>query len=448
MRPKLKISLAVLGAFALFSYGVVAAFLQSWPFGIYANALQGLTASDERREQVHKFMDNKAQLKNRSMEAIARQVTITRMKPNKMMPGLTLLCMGIDSAMLIDEKGKMLHNWYLPFSKVWPAPKHIESPSPDEMTMFFDAQLFPNGDLLALYHTVGDTPYGYGMVKIDKDSNLIWSYARNTHHDLNVAQDGTIYTLTQKYEYGFHNELKHFLQPVMAENVEILSADGKSLETIAIIDALLGTPWENLLYSHLIEKDRYNHDYSHANSVMKLEEGVAAAFPMFKAGDILVSLRNRNALVVIDPATKKVIWGMSGIWNGQHDAQFLSNGDILLFDNDGFADGGAPRSRVLEVDPATQEIAWYYTGDKNEKFFTVNRGGAQPLPNGNILAVESINGNKVSEVTREKETVWRLTFRPFADAPVVNPINKAYRIGYDALSKEFCREIGCRQVHR
>src|SRR5262249_2147899 len=101
-------------------------------------------------------------------------------------------------AMLIDMRGTVVHRWELPFSRAWPQAPHIENPLPDEQIHWFRCHLYANGDLLAIYHAEGDTPYGYGLVKLDKDSKLLWAYANNAHHDLDVGDDGTIYTLTQK----------------------------------------------------------------------------------------------------------------------------------------------------------------------------------------------------------------------------------------------------------
>src|SRR5205823_1508683 len=58
-------------------------------------------------------------------------------------------------------------------------------------------RLFPNGDLLALYNP-NDSPYGMGLVKLDKDSKLLWRRPGAFHHDFDVAEDGRIFALTRK----------------------------------------------------------------------------------------------------------------------------------------------------------------------------------------------------------------------------------------------------------
>jgi hypothetical protein len=69
-----------------------------------------------------------------------------------------------------------------------------------------------------------------------------------------------------------------------------------------------------------------------------LREAVAPAFPMFRAGDVLLSLRNLDTLVVADGRTWRIKWAMTGPFLGQHDPDFLPNGHLMVFDNRGTGD--------------------------------------------------------------------------------------------------------------
>jgi hypothetical protein len=92
---------------------------------------------------------------------------------------------------------------------------------------------------------------------------------------------------------------------------------------------------------------------------------------------------------------------MSGLWVQQHQPTLLKNGHLLVLDNQGYHG----RSKVIEVDPLTQEIFWTYTGDPPDAFFTPTCGAAQRLPNGNTLITESDPGRAI-EVTPDKDIVW------------------------------------------
>jgi Arylsulfotransferase (ASST) len=147
-------------------------------------------------------------------------------------------------------------------------------------------------------------------------------------------------------------------------------------------------------------------DPLHLNNVEPLPAGMAAAFPMFRPGDLLVSLRNIDTIAVIDPATERVKWTMTGPFARQHDSDFLPNGHLMVYDNW----GGPPAcggSRVLELDPATRSVVWQYDGCGTHPFFGETRGEQEVLSNGNALTFEP-QGGRILEVTREAkpEIVW------------------------------------------
>ena len=133
-----------------------------------------------------------------------------------------------------------------------------------------------------------------------------------------------------------------------------------------------------------------------------LEPSLAEKFPMFKAGDILISVRNLNALMVINPTNKKIVWLMEGVTEAQHTATFQPNGRILIFDNKW---KGGERSRIIEVDPATKKVTWSYGEKPEETFFSRTIGMVQYLPNDHFLITEG-KKSKIFEVTRKGKIVW------------------------------------------
>jgi hypothetical protein len=147
--------------------------------------------------------------------------------------------------------------------------------------------------------------------------------------------------------------------------------------------------------------DARRRDVLHTNTIKVLSRALASKFPLFKEGQLLVSLRNLNALAVLDPESGKVVWAARSLWHSQHDPSFLDNGHLLLFDNLGSVKG----SRVLEYNPLTQAFPWIYPGDNGTPFYSEIRGMTQRLPNGNTLIVNSEAGT-VFEVTPGQETVW------------------------------------------
>jgi hypothetical protein len=308
-------------------------------------------------------------------------------------------------ATLIDMRGTVVHRWELPFSKAWPKPPHVSKPVPDAQVYWVHCHLYGNGDVVAVYHADGDTPYGYGLAKLDKDSRLLWAYPGRAHHDLDVADDGTIYALAQRLAGEHPTGLDLLPTPYIEESLIVLSPQGRELHTIPISEAFRDSPYSLTLESVTKRSGIIGEkqgDCFHANSVRVLGRSRAAKFPLFQPNQVLVSLRNLDALAVLDTQTRRVAWAAQGVWRIQHDAEFLDNGHILLYDNFGPLTGG---TRVLEYDPLTQAIPWAYANENSRPFSAFLRGVKQRLPNGNTLIVDPDHG-RLFEVTPGKEVVW------------------------------------------
>jgi hypothetical protein len=185
--------------------------------------------------------------------------------------------------------------------------------------------------------------------------------------------------------------------------LKISPAKGEVLDEISVPLALRALP--GLLH----RSDSY--DPTHLNDIEAVPPSLAGAFPMLADGRLLLSLRNLNTLVAIDPVSKAATWAMTGNFRGQHDPDLLPGGRILVFDNLG-GDPACGGSQILELDAATQAVTWRYDGCAGGGlgglgFGSRDWGNLQPLPNGNVLVVESRRG-RVFEVTREEpaRVVW------------------------------------------
>ncbi len=334
----------------------------------------------------------------------AMQRSIVTGDATKSYAGYTLITLRYArTAYLLGMDGKPAHRWHMPFGKAFRVAPHVAAPVSEDRVYMMKAEAFPDGRLLAVYHGNGDTPYGYGMAMMDKDSNLLWSRPTHMHHDFYVdKENGIIYSLEQNFVRTPPPGLQSLTYPVLADDIVTLSAGGAETGRISILEAFQGTPWELFLYQ---PPKIAPWDTLHTNSIIKLEPDIAAAFPMFQPGQLLISLRNLDAIAVIDPDTRKVVWAASGVWKAQHQASFLANGHILLLDNQGHFLHGKNHSRVIEFDPATLGVTWSYTGGGKNAFYTDAYGRAERLPNGNTLIADAANA-RVIEVTEAGEIAW------------------------------------------
>jgi len=382
-------------------------------------------------------------------------------KADKTYDGFTLYTLtGAAQATLIDMRGNVVHQWQMPFRRVWPHPPHIDNPLDDDRIHWFGCHLYGNGDLLAIYHADGDTPYGYGLIKLDKDSHLLWAYPGRVHHAIAVGEDGLLYTLIHNVVRKPPAELAFFPTPYLTDSLVVLSPDGRKRDDIPLAEAFAQSPYAltldslNSVNKSMATLDRpksnaappsspnlptstpkadLNYDVLHANSVAVLRREQAAKFPQFRAGQILLSLRNLDAIAVLDRPTRSIVWAARGIWLAQHGAAFLDNGRLLLYDNC----GAERQTRVLEYDPRTQAIPWAYRNENSASFRTLFRGGNQRLPNGNTLIVDP-DHRRLFEVTRNKELVWEnycpLPADPPGESPRKHAVNAARRYDGEELS--------------
>jgi hypothetical protein len=345
---------------------------------------------------------------------------VTADKPAQTYDGFTLVTTTQGSrARLLDMRGQVVHQWELPFSQAWPRPPHVPDPLPDKQIHWFRCHLLPNGDLLAIYQAESDTPCGYGLVKLNKDSKLLWRYARRVHHDLDMDEKGRIYTLTEELKRKTPAGLEYLPTPYVADSLVVLSPDGQELASVPIEEAIRDSAYALLLSTSIGEqatpRDRATvnssfvspfhpgsrGDLFHTNSVKVLTRARARRFPLFQAGQVLLSLRSLHTIAVLDLGKRAVVWAARGPWRIQHDAEFLANGHLLVFDNHGWSKG----CRVIEYDPVTQATPWVYSEADGKPFHAGFRGMKQRLPNGNTLIVDPDEG-RLFEVTLGKELVW------------------------------------------
>ncbi|MCK4409224.1 MAG: aryl-sulfate sulfotransferase, partial [Candidatus Eisenbacteria sp.] len=262
-------------------------------------------------------------------------------------------------AVLINMDGSVQHVWSRVGSSYWAR-----------------AHLYPNGDLLII------TSDPYRLMKIDRNSNVLWIYEKPAHHDFDVMEDGSIWVLVREATTRAHIHGGTWL---LDDVLFRLDPAGRELERVSLLEAFERTE----IYRDWITEGELPEgtDILHTNSV-EVQEGGRRA---------LVSIRSLGAIAMIELNTARVEWVVRGPWRMQHEAQ-LVDGNLLVFDNLGLGD----QSRVIEVELETSAIIWFYT---EPGFFSRGAGAQQRLANGNILISESESG-RIVEVTPAGDVVW------------------------------------------
>ena len=379
------------------------------------------------------------------------QEGVTIYEPGKAQNGFTLYSSGHQQkATLVDMDGRTVHEWGVPYSAIWDSSSPVKRPQPDGQVYVEKAVLYPNGDLLALYVAVGTTPWGYGLVKMDKDSKVLWKYLGQAHHDVDVAPDGRVYVLTHEIGTTEIKGREYLKPPRIDDYVVVLSPDGLEERKISILDALLRTPYARVLDMVPWYIAKGSGDYLHTNAVEWLDGARAQKLPQAEQGRLMLSFREVGTVAILDVDKGEIAWATRGPWLRQHDPDLLPNGNILLFDNQGHVGPGGI-TRVMEFDPTTQQIVWSYAGTAEQPFESEVRSSQERLANGNTLITES-DGGRLFEVTPAGEIVWNY-LNPVraqrSDGQTVTPIvSWAQRIDPAALQGDFARALGSRVSQR
>lgn len=322
-------------------------------------------------------------------------------------PGHTLYTSGHEqAAYLIDMEGHVKYKWHVPMEAYWQwgddkVFKYGRYTQKDHDKIYVGwraAHVYPNGDLLVVV-IAWKTPWGVALLRINKDSKLIWIYPGGTHHDLFVDDDGKIYTLTHRIIQEAPKGLEFLEMPVTVDYLSVLDSQGKFLYQVSLLEAIRDSKYKDAL---LRMKHKEDGDILHTNSVDVIGPKFASRVPFAKAGQIGLFFREKNTLAIFDPKQKKIVWAKMGLGKGAHDPDYLDNGNILLFDNKGLGEG---KSRVIEMESKNFNIVRSIEGTPDKPMFSDIRGRQQLLPNGNILITESDTG-RLLEVAEDGEIVW------------------------------------------
>ena len=350
-------------------------------------------------------------------EAAPARNGILRHDPERVQPGINFVVSAhAPHASLMTMNGETLHTWSLAYERACP-----DKYDPEHFGQRFwrRARLLPDGGLIAIYDYAG-------LIRLDRYSQLQWALCEPYHHDVSLDGMGRFYTLRREPR-GFPAIDRD--RTVLDDWVVLINGTGEVLEEISLLDAIANSDYASLLTGVNQEILRTSADVLHTNAVRRIE-GLQGSLPVFQEGRLLLSFRHLDLVAVLDPAQSRIVWGLTGLWHRQHEPVLLPGGRLLVFDNLGHHG----KTRVLELDPATQEIAWSYHGD-DEGFVSWWCGAAQRLQNGNTLITDSTNGRAV-EVTPSGQPVWEFIngYRAGEDEELVALLIEVVRLRLDEIS--------------
>ena len=323
---------------------------------------------------------------------------------------------------LIRRDGTLVRKWSLDYFEHFPNPESRVCDLTSSLRVDIHGSLAtPQGEVIFNYEQCGS-------VKLDDCGEIIWRVNKPTHHSLVPAAAGG-YWLLARHTWPTSEQPDRFppfssstKKLVMDENTILrISEDGEILEEFSIPELMHENNLEALLTAaQRFELDSWNRtELVHANKVSELPAEIADAYPIFNAGDLAVSMRGLNLIIVLDPATKKIKWHQTGPWLRQHDPEFRPDGRISVFNNNVYRtayDGDQTvlstprRTNIIAVDPVTRKTEVLFGERPGQEMLSVIRGQHELLDDNGMLITE-FDAGRVLEVDTDGQIVWEYVNR-------------------------------------
>ncbi|MBI5218241.1 MAG: aryl-sulfate sulfotransferase [Bacteroidia bacterium] len=304
------------------------------------------------------------------------------------------------------KDGKMLYKWIPDIKQLNKRFNStytygIKNSLTDETTRLLHPILMPDGSLIFS----GGYECGY-LCKVDRNSNLIWSNMTPCHHSIEPGTDGNFWICG--YNSSTRNAVKYQIRDDAIK--QISATEGKILFEKSVFEILMENGYGRgcFFINPQITSNLSYLDYIHLNDVQPVLEDSK----YWKKGDLFLSLRHQNLVLLYRPSTNKIIWSQNGPWLKQHDVDVIDSVRIGVFGNNAI-DARFANERERLIDGHNNQ--YIYDFSKNEystpydAFFksanigTCTEGQSRILGDGDIFVEETeqgrlLYGNRAEEI--------------------------------------------------
>ncbi|MDX2470462.1 MAG: arylsulfotransferase family protein [SAR324 cluster bacterium] len=223
------------------------------------------------------------------------------------------------------------------------------------------------------------------LFKIDGCSKVKWTAQGHFHHSVDMGSDGSFWVPTVIKPQSYP-EFQEFRDDAIAH----ISADGKSLSKVSVTKILIDNGYRGLALAS------FSKDPIHVNDI----QVVLSDSKYWKKGDLFMSFRHKNMIMLYRPSNEKIIWLKTGPWVQQHDVSVISDHEISVFGNDSisgqlkndchYLDG---HSNVYIYDFKTDQVATPYKNMMEKlQVKTCGQGRSRILKGGNVFIEETASG--------------------------------------------------------
>ena len=317
---------------------------------------------------------------------------------------------------LIERDGTVLARWPVSYNALFPDKSFLRNPPQgDSNTDIHGALIEPDGSLVFNFEYAG-------TVKLSRCGETVWTLRHPTHHSVEKAEGGG-YWIPGRVE---HSKSDQIAFPPFSELTSddgykeelilLVSNDGEIINRVSVPRILYENGLEVLMTAgkKFFKGRAWDGVLTHLNKIAELSTGLADAFPDFDAGDLALSLRRYNLILVVDPDDWRVKWYQTGPWLRQHDPEFNPDGTLTVFNNNAYRIGlidertdlAAPRTtNIIRIDPVTRETEVVFGERPGQEMLTVIRGKHDPTPAGGFVITE-FEAGRVIEIDVDGRIIW------------------------------------------
>ena len=385
---------------AVFAFGILVAHRQWFPYSVYLDIRAFMAGSeDDDTSFVEKLISDSGGVPRRFITPYApadrtglQETPIAGLNARRAQPlmllskdaprGYRVIFGAFDfvetlwGAILIDPEGKIVNTWRLSTDDL---PLNTE---PAFRKNMYGVDIMRDGSVIFIMHEAGG-----GIVKVDYCGRKTWSIDGNYHHTMTLTEDGNFWTFE-----GMQTDFDHVLALFNATS-------GELVRRIDMKDVRAANPDTHIFW---LQPGKKLLDAVHGNDIEPLPKELAADFPQFSAGDLLISYKMVNLVFVLDPSTLKIKWWRIGPWNRQHDADWNKGGYISIFSNNQAAD--IKFSNIVTITPENFESRIPVKGAEYNLFSSFN--GMHQITAAATTLITSSRQGRVVEVNADGQVVF------------------------------------------
>ena len=238
------------------------------------------------------------------------------------------------------------------------------------------------------------------IFKIDICNNISWVNSNERfHHSNEVDHENNYWVPAYMEPYSKTMQKYRNRAGLLDDAITKISKDGKILYQKSVFDILIES--KTIRYNDLY----FNGDPIHLNDI----QPVMKDSKHWKKGDLFLSLRNLNTIILYRPSNNKVLKVINGPFVMQHDVDIISDHEISIFNNNFIFTKDGPVSENIDI-----LIYNFDTNKFNKKFaeaieendIITGSGGLSDFLNDGSIFIEEQNSGRLLLIDNKGELEW------------------------------------------